>query len=336
MYSGSYMRAYKILPKSEYVRAGELSQEAKKRLDWIDWYYSHGKKVRATLRHFSLSPDVFYRYLKKFNPYRLETLEDDKKTRTPHHLREMTTPPHILQKIYDLRLLDLEKSKYEIHEELLREGLKVAHNVIQKVINRHPELRNSQHKSRVKKHRHYVLARLKAARELRERHLGSLVQIDTKHLYVLGKRHYLFAAIDCKSRYAYVWAYPSGSSASAADFLRKVIHHFPFKVVSVNTDNGSEYLLHFHKLCQHLGLTHYFNYPHSPKMNGRVERFIQTAELEFFNYQEDLLDDLTEINQRCEVFNYKYNYQRFHQSLDYQTPGEYVKSIMLLKGAGVT
>src|SRR3990172_1282651 len=129
MYSGSYMRAYRILTKSEYVRAATLSKEAKRRLEWVDWYNSHGKKVRATLRHFSLSPDVFYRYLRKFNPYRLETLEDDKKTRTPKKLREMTTDPKTLKRIYTLRLEDLSRSKYEIHEELARSGLYVAHNV---------------------------------------------------------------------------------------------------------------------------------------------------------------------------------------------------------------
>src|SRR3972149_690347 len=102
MYSGSYMRAYKILPKSEYVRAATLSKEAKRRLEWIDWYHSHGKKVRATLRHFSLSPDTFYLWIRRFNPYHLETLEDNKKTRKPKELREMTTPLPILERIYNI------------------------------------------------------------------------------------------------------------------------------------------------------------------------------------------------------------------------------------------
>lgn len=40
--------------------------------------------------------------------------------------------------------------------------------------------------------------------------------------------------------------------------------------------------------------------------------------------QYDLLDDLTMIRERCIEFNEKYNNRRFHQSLGYKTPHEYV------------
>jgi transposase InsO family protein len=326
------MRAYRILPKSEYVRAASLSKEAKRRLEWLDWHHFHGKKVRLTLRHFSLSPDVFYRWVRRFNPYRLETLEDNKKTRKPHKLREMTTDPVVLQRIYDIRLADVSKSKYEIHEELLREGVFVAHNVIQKVVNRHLELKNLSRKL-AKQKRKYSISRLKAARELRDKSLGSLIQIDTKHLTILGPRFYLFVAVDCKSRLGFVEAYTTASSRVAADFLSKVISYFPFPIEAINTDNGSEYLLNFHKLITDLGITHYFTYPNTPKMNARVERLIQTLIYEFLNLQDDLIPEIEAVRKKCWEFNYRYNYQRFHQTLGYKTPAEYVKSNL---GASVT
>jgi transposase InsO family protein len=326
------MRAYRILPKSEYVRAASLSPEAKRRLEWIDWHHFHGKTVRPTLRHFSLSPDVFYRWVRRFNPYRLETLEDNKKTRKPHKLREMATDPAVLQRIYDIRLADVSKSKYEIHEELLREGVFVAHNVIQKVVNRHLELKNLSRKL-AKQRRKYSISRLKAARELRDKSLGSLIQIDTKHLTILGPRFYLFVAVDCKSRLGFVEAYTTASSRVAADFLSKVINYFPFPIEAINTDNGSEYLLNFHKLITDLGITHYFTYPNTPKMNARVERLIQTLIYEFLNLQDDLIPEIEAVRKKCREFNYRYNYQRFHQTLGYKTPAEYVKSNL---GASVT
>ncbi len=73
-----------------------------------------------------------------------------------------------------------------------------------------------------------------------------------------------------------------------------------------------------------LGIRHYFTYPHTPKMNTRVERLIQTVQYEFFNYQDDLLPNLDDINRRCVMFNDKYNNCRFHQTLHYKTPKEYV------------
>lgn len=331
LYNGSYMRAFKILPVGT-IKAANLSKDALKRLTWIDWYFDHGSNAESTCRHFSISKSVFYRWFNRFNKYNLCSLEFDTKTRRPHKLREMTTDPKILQKIYAIRLNDPEKSKYEIHEELKRQKIKVAHNVIQKVINRHYELRNVNHKEKVKAGRKRSIARIKAKRELRNKYPGVLVEIDTKHLYILGKRFYLFAAIDTKSKLGFIHAYKNGSSLSGADFLLKVIAHFPFKIEAVNTDNGSEYLLNFHKLCEGLSIIHYFTHPSSPKMNPQVERFIQTVQYEFFNYQDDLINDLDMINQRCQIFNDKYNHKRFHKALNYKTPAEYVKYYYQKKG----
>ena len=67
-------------------------------------------------------------------------------------------------------------------------------------------------------------------------------------------------------------------------------------------------------------------------MNSRVERLIQTATYEFFNWQDDLLDDIDQINQRCVIFNNKYNNLRYHQSLGYKTPMQYLISLQEKKG----
>lgn len=297
------MRSFKILPVVSLSRVATLSRDALRRLEWMDWYFGHGRNAEVACRHFSISKSVFYRWLNRFDRYNLTTLEFDTKKRRPKTLRTMTTPQSVINRIHDIRLADLEKSKYEIHEELQREGIKVAHNVIQKVINRNSELHNVQ----------------------------SAKQVSRRN----GRKFYLFAAVDCKSRYAYIWAYTTASSASAADFLARVKQAFPFQIKALNTDNGSEYLLHFHQASQRFGLAHYFSYPHTPQMNGRVERFIQTATYEFFNWQADLIPEVSFINQKCTLFNHKYTQSRFHRALGYQTPAEYVKSYLLEKGATV-
>lgn len=322
-YNGSSMRAYKLIPDPE-LKGYSLSREAERRLWGIDWYYSHKKNISLTCRYFSISRDTFYTWFKRYNRYHLYSLEDDKKTRRPKRMRQMTTVPSVLKRIYNIRIADLEKSKYEIHEELKRAGIHVAHNVIQKVINRHQELKNTQHKKKIKKHKQRSITRIKATRELGEKCLGSLVQVDTKYFYVLGKKYYLFSAVDCKSRYGFVHCYTTISSTSAQDFIQKVKEYFPFPITAINTDNGSEYLKKFHEVITSWNIPHYFTDPHCPKQNGRVERFHQTVEYEYFNYQYDLLDDLTMIRERCMEFNEKYNQRRFHQSLGYKTPYEYV------------
>lgn len=324
------MRAFTLV-SGPTLRAAQLSHDALRRLEWIDWYYTHHKNISLTARHFGISRDTFYRWFQRYNRKKLTTLEFDTKTRRPNTLREMTTPLWIRDTIYQIRRDDLEKSKYEIHEELKRQGIMVAHNVIQKIINRHPELLNTQHKKKMNHHRNLKIKRIKAARELREQYPGSLVQIDTKYFYVLGKKFYLFSAVDCKSRYGFVWCYKTISSLSGKDFVQKVKAYFPFSIQAVNTDNGSEYLKEFHNEIVSWNIPHYFTDPFCPKQNGRVERFHQTVEYEYFNYQEDLLDELEMINKHCMKFNDKYNTRRFHSSIGYKTPAEYVSMQLLIQ-----
>ena len=150
------MRHYNILPVNT-IRSASLSKDALKRLWWMDWYQSHGKNAESTCRHFGISKSVFYRWKARYNPYNLKTLEDDTRNRRPHNVRQMTTDPAILARIYEIRQADPEKSKWEIHEELKREGILVAHNVIGKVIRRHPELANTQHIKRLAKHRNFSI-----------------------------------------------------------------------------------------------------------------------------------------------------------------------------------
>ena len=328
------MRAFRILPRNVII-AANLSKDALKRLEWFDFCKSHGGNISLTCRHFGISRDTFYLWKRKFNPNNLSSLEDDMSTRRPDNVRQMTTSSSIQDLVCTIRSNDCEKSKYEIQAEILDiYGIKIGYNTVQKIINRHPELNviKAGHRQIVRKHRNRSIIRIKAARELKDKYPGSLIQIDTKHLYILGKRFYLFVAIDCKSRLGFIHAYKTGSSLNAADFLLKVIRFFPFKIESINTDNGSEYLLNFHKLTKSLGITHYFSHPNTPKMNSRVERLIQTATYEFFNWQDDLINDITMINERCLIFNDKYNTKRYHQSLGYKTPIQFLNSIQEKKG----
>lgn len=325
------MRHYNILPTIQ-IKAASLSKDALRRLSWIDWYSSNGKNAELTCRHFGISKSLFYRWKNRFNPKNLQSVEFDTKTRRPKNVRKTTLSMAVQKRIYEIRIKDPEKSKYEIQEELKREGIFSGQSTIQNFINKHKELLNIAHHKKVKKHKNYKVARIKAAVELREKDLGSLVQVDTKYFYVLGRKFYLFTAIDCKSRYGFVYCYRTISSFSGKDFIKRVREYFPFPIQAINTDNGSEYLLEFHKEVISWGIPHFFTNPHCPKQNGRVERFHQTAEHEYFNYQEDLLDDLEMINQKCMEFNTKYNTKRFHRSLGYKTPYECVIMLSQKKG----
>jgi len=322
-YNGVTMKLRYLWPKGFFGRTISLSVDGRKRLSWIDWYLSHGKNARLTCRHFGISPDTFYLWFKRFNPGNLITLEDNKATRKPYHVRKPTTSINVINRIVTIRKLDPEKSKYEIREELRREGIFIGTSTIQRILNRYFTLANSQHIKKLRSHNKQAITRIKAAREMQEKEPGSLVQVDTKHLYILGKRFYVFAAVDSFSRMGFISAFETGSSLSGSLFVQELIGYFPFQVKAIQTDNGSEYLLNFHKACGEKNIPHYFTDPYCPKQNGRAERFIQTATYEFFNWQDDLLPDINQLKEKCYLFNEKYNNYRFHQSLSYNTPREY-------------
>src|SRR5438552_868528 len=83
--------------------AAQLSREARRRLHWMDFYEHHGRNARLTCRHFGISPDVFYRWRRRFDPRRLASLNDDPRTRRPHRVRPPQTPPAVVERIRALR-----------------------------------------------------------------------------------------------------------------------------------------------------------------------------------------------------------------------------------------
>jgi putative transposase len=169
----------------------------------------------------------------------------------------------------------------------------------------------------------YAIPRVRASRELRNKYPGFLVQVDTKHLIILGKKYYQFNAIDSYTKFSFSKAYTKISSCTAQDFLERLILFMPFKITAIQTDNGSEYLLSFHKECVKKGITHYFSHPQNPKENTFVERFIQTTEYELWLFDETLIPEIGYINQRLSEWIGRYNSYRPHQSLNYLTPMEY-------------
>lgn len=329
MYNGVTMKLRYLSPQLLYD-SPNLSKDAEKRLSWIDWYIGHNKNARYTCRHFGISPDTFYLWKNKFNPKDLTTLEDDKNTRRPHRVREMTTPKSMIDMIIKIRKNDMEKSKYEIQEELKRLDIHIGTSTIQKIINR-KGLLNTQHIQNIRRKRlKSKIHRIKAPKKAKYQYPGSLIQIDTKHIKILNEKYYVFSAIDTNTRIGYTYPYTSITSKSGADFIERVKRYLPFNINAIQTDNGSEYMKEFHDKCISLNIQHYFIDPQCPKQNGNVERFIQTLTYEHLNYEEDLMDKIDDIRDMCNRFNDKYNTRRFHMSLGYKTPLEYLQESKLV------
>lgn len=118
------------------------------------------------------------------------------------------------------------------------------------------------------------------------------IHIDLKHLPALERRtSYAFVAIDRATRYVYVEIHSRRDAATAVDFLKCFLEHFPHEVHTILTDNGAEFTDRFavdkknkppgrpsgdhpfDQLCKQRGIDHRLTKPYHPQTNGLVERF---------------------------------------------------------------
>jgi len=118
------------------------------------------------------------------------------------------------------------------------------------------------------------------------------IHFDLKHLPALERRKsYAFVAIDRATRYVYVEVHRRRDAKTSAGFLRRFLAHFPYRVHTILTDNGSEFTDRFavdmknkppgkpsgnhpfDLVCAAHKIEHRLTRPYRPQTNGLVERF---------------------------------------------------------------
>jgi len=154
---------------------------------------------------------------------------------------------------------------------------------------------------------------------------GDLVQVDTLDVHPLDSgavKH--FTARDVISRWDVLEAHQRATANTASEFLDTLLARMPFKVKAIQVDGGSEFQAGFEETCQRLGLKLFVLPPHSPKLNGRVERAHRTHLEEFYAVIPDS-PQLDKLNIALYQWERVYNQIRPHQALDYLTPAEYIK-----------
>ncbi len=112
---------------------GTISKTAAKRLKWIDYFRSCENK-RLTCRHFGISPTTFAKWINRFDPYDLTTLEDEPKR--PHHVRQSQTPQAIVDKVQALRERYPRWGKEKLAVVLRREGIRISGSTVGRVMDR--------------------------------------------------------------------------------------------------------------------------------------------------------------------------------------------------------
>ena len=132
---------------------------------------------------------------------------------------------------------------------------------------------------------------------------GEKVQIDVKEVpynclrgEVLrdGKHLYQWTVIDECTRLRFVYGFEEHTPENSVKFLRMLIKEFPFKIQTIQTDNGTEFIYKyisedtecpFDTALRKLGIAHKLIPPRTPWHNGKVERSHRNDQRYFYDWE---------------------------------------------------
>jgi len=304
-----------------------LSKQARQRLKWFDYYSSHGHNARLTCRYFGISPQTFYRWKHRYNPYHLESLED--RPRRPKHLRQPTASAQLVAAVQRLREKYPRWGKDKIVVLVREEGYEVSTSMVGRIIRRlkdrgvlkepisnHISARKREHKRpyAIRKPKDYIVE-----------NPGDLVQLDTLDVRPLpGVVLKHFTARDIISRWDVVEIYSRATSNTATQFLDRLQRRLPFALRAIQVDGGSEFEAVFEEECQRRNIRLFVLPPRSPKLNGCVERAHRTHTEEFYEVTESSFG-LPELRAELLEWEQVYNTVRPHQALGYMTPLKFLE-----------
>ena len=105
---------------------------------------------------------------------------------------------------------------------------------------------------------------------------GHRIQIDVKFLFFTDKsgrqvKRFQYTAIDDATRARALKIYPSHNQQCAVGFVDYVPEKFPFRIHTIQADNGHEFQDKFDWHCEDLGIRHVYIKKASPHLNGKVE-----------------------------------------------------------------
>ena len=299
-----------------------ITEKAKQRTRILAFWERHGEE--ATKEAFMVSRRTLYRWQAslKESGGKLDGL--NAQSTAPLNRRKRIIPDEVTKQIITLREAHPRLGKEKIQPLLADAGYPMSVSTVGRILGdlkkrgRLPDPVRLSFQGRTGTFTERIPKRRK---KLRRPKGYRVLEVDTVVRFIDGAKRYILTGIDTERRSAFAAAYTNHGSASAADFLTKTMVVLPECPVSVQTDNGSEFALHFEKACQNQQITHFHTYPRSPKMNAHVERFNRTLDEEFLRYHRGLLrDDVARFNDRLIDWLLWYNTQRPHHALGQVAP----------------
>jgi transposase InsO family protein len=117
--------------------------------------------------------------------------------------------------------------------------------------------------------------------------------------------------------------YTRATAALPASFLDILEKRMPFPIKALQVDGGSEFASQFETECQRRGILLFVLPPHSPELNGHVERAHRTHTEEFYEVYNGEFD-MPSLREALERWESTYNHVRPSQALNWKSLAEYL------------
>ena len=324
------VKPVKLLDKWNFLRnlaKDKISDKAQLKLEWVIFYHTSAERnAKTTASHFGISKKTFLKWFNRFDESNLKSLEEQ--SRAPIHVRTRQINTWERSRIIKLRRDHMKYGKMKIKRLYFTEyQQEISSWKIQKVIegeNLYPD------KEKIKKRRNkQKQAQIQQKKRITQFQKKTIVNylwhVDTVLLTMgIGGYRYLLTAIDEVSKIAYARLYTTHSSKQAKDFLLRLNYLTENRMINLHHDNGSEFKKDFEQACIGLKLPQWYSRPRTPKDNPVLERFNRTIQEEFVDFWDVDPVDVEDFNQQLLDWLIEYNSIRPHQTLDYQTPLEYI------------
>ena len=303
----------------------EPSREVRFRLKILEYGKTHS--VAATCRHFDIARSTYYRWYNRFVPTRLASLES--RSSRPHRCRRPTWTTGQVIRVRELRNQQPRTGKEKIILALRDEGIHLSSSMTGRILaylRKSRQLHEPRGLSWRPHSRHQRPYATRKPKDYGASEPGDLVQLDTMQLRPLPDLiRSQFTAIDAVSRETVVDVYGTASAGRATAFLERLVTNLSSPVRAIQVDGGSEFMAEFEQACRAKDIKLFVLPPHSPKLNGRVERANRTYRNEFYEcYDGDL--DLPSLRSALYAFQDAYNRRRPHQALGYLTPHAFLQA----------
>jgi len=314
-----------------HMRRFDTSDIAKERFKIIGFYGTYGEK--ATKEAFGVNRKIIYIWKKRLEKSKGNISSLVPFSTAPKRVRSIEVNPQVLPLLKALRqdhpALGKRKVKPILDEFCKSKGLPIYSEAkIGRLIKFYKLF--YQKSGRVYHNPSSKCAQRSKTKRLRVRYSPKptnfgYIQMDTVVRLVDGIKYYFYDAIDTKGKFALSLPYKHLNSGNTVDFMKKLIFVCPFRIITLQTDNGLEFLGELESYLRKAGIKHVFTYPRCPKINGVVERFNRSFQEEFLNSNLYLIHSSEEFSLKLANYLLFFNSSRVHQALNYMTPLSYLR-----------